>query len=165
MVAFGVGQDEQPLPPVRRADFSRREQSFRNAEAQAFQLASDLAISEVEMIGDVFEEHPFGSALCDDPCNVRPQVPGIVRATALAGDAERLARIARREAIHDATPWPAVKAGNVIPDRCLIQDRLFHSRHEDGRGVGVPLDVTHSTVSGLGQLKPEVEASGAGAER
>ena len=60
--ALGVGQDEQPLPPVRRADLSRREQSFRNAVAQAFQLFPDLAIAEVEMIGDVLEEHPIRSA-------------------------------------------------------------------------------------------------------
>jgi hypothetical protein len=160
-----VSQNEQPLPAVWRADFSRREQSFRNAEAQIFQLASDLAISEVEMIGDVFEEDPFGSAFRDDLGNMRPQMPGIVSAKALSGDAERLARIARREAIHDATPLPAIEAGNVIPDRRLIQGRLFHSRHEDGRGVGVPLDVTHSTVSGLGQHKAQVEPSGAGAER
>ena len=71
-LTFGVGQDEQPLTPVRRADFSRREQSFRNPEAQAFQLASDLAISEVEMISDVLEEHPFGCALANDPGDVRP---------------------------------------------------------------------------------------------
>jgi len=101
---FGVGQDEQPLPPVRRADFSRREQSFRNPEAQAFQLSSDLAISEVEMIGDVFEEHPFGCALLDDLRDVRPQVPGVVGSAALAGDAERLTRIARSEDVHRATP-------------------------------------------------------------
>ncbi len=162
---FGVGQDEQPLTPVRRANFSRREQSFRNPEAQAFQLVPDLAISEVEMIGDVFEEHPFWRALADDSCDVRPQVPGIVRPTALAGDAERLARISRREAIHDVTPWLAVEGCNVVPDRSLIQGLLFHPRHEDGRGEGVPLDITHSTVSGLGQHEAEIESSGAGAER
>ena len=33
------------------------------------------------------------------------------------------------------------------------------------RAKDVPLDVTHSTVSGLGQRKPEVEAAGTGAER
>ena len=59
---LGVGQDEQALPAMRRTDFSRREQSFRNAVAQAFQLASDLEITEVEMIGDVLEEHPNRSA-------------------------------------------------------------------------------------------------------
>jgi hypothetical protein len=162
---FGVGQDEQALPPVRRADFSRREQSFRNPETQAFQLASDFAISEVEVIGDVFEKHPLRCAFADDSRDVRPKVSGIVGSPAPAGDTERLAWIARSKAIHDATPWPAVEGCNVVPDRSAIQGLLFHPRHEDGCGEGVPLDVTDSTVSGLGQHKPEVEPSGAGAER
>jgi len=77
-LALGVGQlvspgeDEQSLTFVRRANFCRRKQSFRNPEAQAFQLASDLAISEVEMIGDVFQKHPFGLAFTDDPREVWP---------------------------------------------------------------------------------------------
>ena len=150
---------------MRRTDFSRREQSFRNAVAQAFQLFSDLAITEVEMIGDVLEEHPNRSAFRDDPGDVRPEVARVVRSPTLARDTERLARIARTDEIHRAAPRPAVEAGKVCPDRRLIQGLVFHPRHEDGRGKGVPLDVTHSTVSGLGQDKSEVEASGAGAER
>jgi hypothetical protein len=69
---FGVGQNKQPLAFVRRANFCRRKESFRNAEAQLFQLASDLAIADVDMIGDVFQKHPFGSALSDNPGEVRP---------------------------------------------------------------------------------------------
>ena len=160
-----MGQDEQALEPVRRTDFSRREQSFRNPEAQVFQLASDLAISEVEMIGDVFEEHPFGCALGDDPGDVRPQVPGVVGPPTPAGDAERLARIARREDVHRVTPWAAVEGGKIVPDRRRIQGLVFHPRHEDGRGEGVPLDVTHGAVSGLGQHEAKLEPSGACAER
>jgi len=77
-LALGVGQlvspgeDEQPLALVRRADFCRRKQSFRNPVAQLFQLASDLAISEVKMIGDVFQKDPFGLAFRDDPREMRP---------------------------------------------------------------------------------------------
>jgi|TARA_Y100000294_G_scaffold37911_1_gene33583 hypothetical protein len=92
-------------------------------------------------------------------------VPGVVGSLAPPGDTERLARVSRSEDVHRAAPWPAVKGGNVIPDRSLIQGRVFHPRHEDGRGEGIPLDITDSTVSGLGQHKPEVEPSGAGAER
>jgi hypothetical protein len=77
-LARGVGQfvssgeDEQPLALMRRANFCRCKQSFRNAVAQPFQLASDLAISEVEVIGDVFQKHPFGVAFRDDPGEMRP---------------------------------------------------------------------------------------------
>ena len=117
------------------------------------------------MIGDVLEEHPKRSAFADDAGNVRPEVARIVRALALAGDAERLARITRTDEIHRAAPRPAVEAGKIGPDRRLIQGLVFHPRHEDGRGEGVPLDVTHSTVSRFGQDKSEVEPAGAGAER
>ena len=96
---------------------------------------------------------------------MRPEVARIVGAPAPSGDAERLARIARTDEIHRAAPRAAVEAGKIVPDRRLIQGLVFHPRHEDGRGEGVPLDVTHSTVSGFGQRKSEVEASGAGAER
>ena len=164
-LTFGVGQDEQPLTAMRRADFRRRKESFRNPEAQAFQLASDFAISEVEMIGDVFEKTPFRPDVFDDPRDVRPQVPGVIRSPALAGDAKRLAWISARDKIHNATPRLAVEGCNVVPDRSLIQGLFFHPRHEDGRGEGVPLDITNSTVSGLGQHKSEVEPSGTGAQR
>ena len=117
------------------------------------------------MIGNVLEEHPSRSAFADDAGNVRPEVARIVRAPAPSGDAEWLARIARRDEIHRAAPRPAVEAGKIVPDRRLIQGLVLHPRHEDGRGEGVPLDVTHSTVSGLGQRKSEVEAASAGAER
>jgi hypothetical protein len=77
-LARGVGQfvssgeDEQPLAFMRRADFCRCKQSFRNAVAQTFQLASDLAITKVEVIGDVFQKHPFGLAFPDDPREMWP---------------------------------------------------------------------------------------------
>ena len=96
---------------------------------------------------------------------MRPEVARIVGAPAPSGDAEWLARIARTDEIHRAAPRAAVEAGKIVPDRRLIQGLVFHPRHEDGRGEGVPLDVTHSTVSGFGQRKSEVEAAGAGAER
>ena len=89
----------------------------------------------------------------------------IVRAPALARDRERLARIARSDDVHRAAPRAAVKGGNVVPDRRSIQGRVFHPRHEDGRGVGVPLDMTHSAISGEREVQPEVEATGAGTER
>ena len=66
--------------------------------------------------------------------------------------------------IHDAAPWFAVEAGNVVPDRRLIQGFVFHPRHESGRGVCVPFDITNSSISGHGNVKSEVEASSSGAE-
>jgi len=90
---------------------------------------------------------------------------GIFRPLALARDAERLTWIAASEDIHCATPRVAIEGSNIVPDRCFIQGRVFHPRHEGGRSIGFPLDVTQSSIPGTGNGKPEVDSSGSGAER
>jgi hypothetical protein len=97
--------------------------------------------------------------------DMRPEVPRVVRAAALARDRERLARITRSDDVHRVAPWAAVEGGNIVPDNSLVQGRVFHPRHEDGRGVGVPLDMTHSAISGACEVQPEIEPACAGAER
>lgn len=148
VIALAVGEDEEPLAPVGRADFRRREEARRKAVAHADQSSGDVGEPEAEMMGDVLEEDEGRFGLSDDPSDMRPEVARIVRAPALARDGERLARIARSDDIHRAAPRAAVKGGNVVPDRRSIQGRVFHPRHEDGRGVGVPLDMTQSAISG-----------------
>ncbi len=88
----------------------------------------------------------------------------VVCTPALARDGERLARIARSDDVHRAAPRAAVEGGNIVPDRSPIQGRVFHPRHENGRGVGFPFDMAHSTISGEGDGEPEVEPARAGAE-
>ena len=165
LVPLADGEDEQPFALVGRADFRRREEACRKAVAHADQSSGDFGEAEAEMMGDVLEEHEGRLDLADDAGDVRPEVARIVRAPALARDGERLARIARSDDVHRAAPRAAVEGGNVVPDRRLIQGRVFHPRHEDGRGVGVPLDVTHSAISGACEVQPEVEPAGARAER
>jgi hypothetical protein len=165
VVPLADGEDEQPLALVGRADFRRREEACRKAVAHADQSSGDFGEAEAEMMGDVLEEHEGRLDLADDPRNVRPEVARIVRAPALARDGERLTRVARSDDVHRAAPRAAVEGGNVVPDRRRIQGRVFHPRHEDGRGVGVPLDMTHSAISGACKVQPEVESAGAGAER
>ena len=165
VVALTVGEDEEPLAPVRRADFRRREEARRKAVPHADQSSGDFGEAEAEMMGDVLEEDEGRLALANDAGDMRPEVPRVVRAPALARDGERLARIARSDDVHRAAPRAAVEGGNVVPDRRRIQGRVFHPRHEDGRGVGVPLDVTHSAISGECEVQPEIEPAGAGAER
>ena len=163
--AFADGEDEQPLALVGRADFRRREEACRKAVAHADQSSGDLGEAEAEMMGDILEEDEGRLDLADDAGDMRPEVARVVRAPALASDGERLARIARSDDVHRASPLAAVECGNVVPDRRRIQGRVFHPRHEDGRGVGVPLDMTHSATSGKREVQPEVEPAGAGAER
>ena len=117
------------------------------------------------MMGDILEEDEWRFNLADDAGDMGPEVPRVLRAPALARDGERLTRIARSDDVHRAAPRAAVEGGNIVPDNSLIQGRVFHPRHEDGRGVGVPLDVTHSAISRECEVQPEVEPAGAGAER
>lgn len=165
VVPVAVGENEEPLAPVGGADFRRREEACRKAVAHADQSAGDFGEAEAEMMGDILEEHEGRLDLADDAGDMRPEVPRVICAPALARDRERLARIARSDDVHRAAPRAAVEGGNVVPDRRAIQGRVFHPRHEDGRGVGVPLDVTHSTISGACEVQPEVEPAGARAER
>lgn len=116
------------------------------------------------MPADVFEETESRLDLAHDPCDVRPEVARVFVAELASGDAERLARIAAMDDIHQAAPRSAVEGANVVPDRRAIQGRVFHPRHERGRSKGFPLDVTHSSISGVGDVHAEVETSGSGAE-
>lgn len=172
MIALGVGQcvaiadrkDEQAFAPVRSADFRRRKQSCRKDVAHADQFSGDFGKSEAEMIGDIFEENESGIAFANDPGDMGPEMARIGLAETPPGNREWLARVARSEDIHDAAPWAAVEGCKVVPDRCRIQGLVRHPRHESGRCEGFPLDVTHSAISGTGDVEPEVEPAGAGAQ-
>ena len=65
--------------------------------------------------------------------------------------------------MNEATPWAAIKGGNVVPDRSRIQGRIFHPCHESSRSVGFPLDVTNSAVSGIGDVQSELKSAPPGA--
>ena len=111
---------------------------------------------------DVFAEEITRPRLSDHSEDLIEQ-PSIVAASAFAaGDGVGLARVACNDDIHDAAPRAAVEGRNVVPDRRLIQGRVFHPRHEDGRGKGVPLDMTHTAIPGLGESQTEVEATNPG---
>ena len=177
LVVLAVREDEEPLALVGRTDFRRREEARRKAVAHADQSSGDFGEAEAEMMGDVFEEDEGRLGLANDAGDMRPEVPRVVGAPAFARDGKRLARISRSDDVHRAAPRSAVEAGNVVPDRCRIQGRLFHPCHENGRGVGFPFDMAHSSISrcpagdaciaerGHCDGEPEVKAAGAGAER
>lgn len=164
VVTLADGKDEQPLAPMGRTDFRRREEACRKLVAHADQSAGDFGEAEAEMMGDILKEDEGRLDLADDPGDVRPEVARVVRAPALARDGERLARIARSDDVHRAAPRSAVKGGNIVPDNSLIQGRVFHPRHESGCGEGLPFDMAHSTISGDGDGKPEIEPARARAE-
>lgn len=164
-LAVGVGQYEESATPMVCASFSRREQARLCAEAQVAKLSCDPVKSQIEVTFNVFAEDPFGFDLVDDPGDVRPQVPGIGFAVSLARLAEGLAWITGRDEMNAAAPGAAVEGCEIVPNKRWSQGRVFHPGHESGRRVGFPLDVTHSPVSGFGDVQSEVEAGVAGAQR
>ena len=165
LVSLADGEDEQPLALLGRTDFRRREEACRKAVAHADQSAGDFGEAEAEMMGDILEEDERRLDLADDAGDMGPEVARVVRASAFACNRERLARIARSDDVHRAAPRAAVEGSNVVPDNSLIQGRVLHPRHESGCGEGFPFDMAHSTISGKGDGKPEVESACAGAER
>ena len=164
-VAGPVGKDEEPFAPVWRTDFRRRKEACRKSVAHIDQSCGDFGKAETEMMGDVFEKDERGFDFADNAGDMRPEVPGVFGAEALTCQRERLARVARREDVHRAAPRSAVEGGNIIPDKCVIQGRVFHPRHEKGRGVGFPFDMAHSSISGQGEGEAKINATGSGTQR
>ncbi len=111
---------------------------------------------------DVFKEYEGRLDFADDPLDVGPEPARVGLAELLSGFTERLAWEARSDEIHRATPRLAVERRKVVPDRSLIQGLVFHPRHESGRGIGFPLDVTHSSHSvAEGESESEFDAADA----
>jgi hypothetical protein len=105
-----VGQDEDPHPLVRRANFCRAEQTRRRRVAHCPKLSQDGFKAEGDVPGYVFEKDPLGAAFPDDSGDIRPEVARIVGATALSGGAERLARISGEDDVEGAAKGPGIEA-------------------------------------------------------
>lgn len=91
--------------------------------------------------------------------------PSVVAGSlSVSGDGIWLTWVSASDDIHASAPCCSVEGGNIVPDRRVIQGLVFHPRHESGRSVGFPLDVTYSSGPGLGDMDTEFEPAGAGAE-
>lgn len=162
---MGVGQNEQPLPYVRRARLSRCEQARLDAVTQALKLSGDVPKSQRQMAFDVLEEHPSRLDLAHDARDLWPQVSWILFAAASSGLTEGLTGITGRDDMNAVAPWSAVKGSQIVPYRRRSQGLVAHPGHESGRRMGFPLDVTHSPISRLCDVQSEVEPAVSGAQR
>jgi hypothetical protein len=159
-----VGQDEDPLALVRRADLCRREQARRRRVAQSAKLSQDGLEAEGDVPGDVFEEDPFGAAFADDPGDIRPEVAGIVGPAALSRRAEGLAGVSGKDRIEGAAERPGVEAAQVGPDRGRGIVSCALGRDEDRPWPVLPFDEGAGVISGLGEHEAQIKASAACAE-
>jgi hypothetical protein len=167
-----VGQEEDAITSVRRADVSRAEYEPLRIEPEAGQRPENLAEScpaiDAEEPSDVLEEEPLRSALAEDSLDVGPQPPLVSAAESLAGDAVALTGDSRNDEIHRSAQLPAVETGKVRPDRRGSQGALFHARRQDCGGIAFPLHVhdgaMRSTQSGDGSCDAEIQSAGSRTE-
>lgn len=161
----GVGQDEEPATPVTSARFSRREQARLRLVAHRAKISGDVGVSQGQVTLDVLAEDPFRADLVDDPGDLGPQVAGIVTSSPVTVEAEGLAGIAGCDEMNAIAPRSTVERSKIVPDSSLTQGLVCHPRHDSGRRTAFPLDKSHSSVSGFGDVKAEIEPGVAGAER
>jgi hypothetical protein len=159
-----VGQDEDAEPLVRRTDFCRREQARRRRIAHVPKLSQDGLEAEGDVTGDIFEEHPCGSAFADNAGNLGPEVAGVVGTAAFSGRAERLAGISGKDGIEGTVEGTAVEAAQIIPDSGLGEIPCALGGAEHSSGPLLPFDKGAGMEAGLGQHEAQIQASAACAE-
>jgi hypothetical protein len=152
-----VGHDEEASPAVASARFSRCEQARFCAVAQPAKACGDVGKSQIDVAFDIFGEDDRWIGFTDNSLDLRPQMARVGFASSLSGKAEWLAGVTGREDMNAAAPRSAVEGSQIVPYRRLIQGRVFHPGHESCRRVGFPLDVTDSSISGLGDGYSEIE--------
>ena len=159
-----MGQDEDPQPLVRRANFCRAEQARRRRVAHAPKLSHDGLKAEGDVPGDVFEKDPFGSTFPDGPGDFGPEMSEIVGTTAFSSCAERLARISGEDGVEGTAEGPCIEAAQIIPDRGRGEIPRALGGDEDGAGPILPLDKGAGVEAGFGEHEAQIKASAACAE-
>ena len=159
-----MGQDEDPQPLVRRADFCRAEQARRRREAHAPKLSQHGFKTEGDVTGDVFEKDPFGGTFPDDAGHLGPKVARVVCATAFSGGAEGLTGISGKDDVEGPAKGLGIESPQIVPDwrRGEIPSAL--GCDEDGSGPVLPFDKCPSVKPGFGEHDTQIQASAARAE-
>ena len=159
-----MGQDEDPEPLVRRADFCRAEQARRRSVAQAPKLSQDGFKAEGDVPRDVFEEDPLGGTFPNDAGDLGPEVAGIVGTATLAGRTEGLAGIAGEDDIEGPVKGPGIEAAQVVPDGGWGEISGALRGDQDAAWVSLPLDEGTGVEAWFGEHDAQIKASAACAE-
>ncbi len=114
------------------------------------------------MAADVLEEAPFWQNLRDDAPDAGPEVPGVAPPSPPPRPGKWLTGVTASDAIHLATPRPAVEGSNVRPDRGLIQGFLCHAADKDCGRKGFPLDITNAPGRRIRELDAELKPADPG---
>lgn len=117
------------------------------------------------MACDVFQKDDGGTDLLNNAVDVGPQVARIEASKASTGLTEWLARVARSNDVHEATPRAAVERFNIAPQSRWRQVAFLHRLHQSRAGESFPLHVTDDASTWHGQFEAEFQAPAAGAKR
>lgn len=161
MLVVAVGQDEQALSTMWRADFSRCKESCRNPVTHRFQVSGDDIKAESEVPGDVLEEAPLRLALADDAGDVGPEMALVCCASTLASDRERLARIPAMNDVNKSTPGFPGECSEIVPERPPIKEAICHPGTEDVLAARFLLDVADGSVAWNGEVESKVKPADA----
>jgi hypothetical protein len=83
----------------------------------------------------------------------------------LTGDGDVLAGETAADDVNPISELASVQVLNLTdPNRSELQRRVLHPRQENGRSVGVPLDVTQYSRSWDGKPDTKLESSNPGKE-
>jgi hypothetical protein len=118
---------------------------------------------DTEQSGDVLEKDKPRSNCADNLRDIGPEPPLIVGPSPSAGGAGGLAWETGSDEIHSSAPRCAVEGDEIVPDRSPIQGLIVHPRHESGRCVAFPLNVSHG-ANVDDPSETEIERSGSRAE-
>jgi len=153
-----VGQEPEPFPLVGGANGGCGQQTPFRIEPHRGKVGEDVGESVFDELGDVLQEDESGSHVTDDPGDPRPEPTVIDNATLESRGRERLAGEAGSDEIHSSNPRRSVEGVEVRPDRRPIQGRVFHPRHESGRCVGIPLNMSHGSGWDSGESQGELSS-------
>jgi hypothetical protein len=160
----GDGQEPETLPLVWGANCTRREHTPLRIEPEEGKVTQNSSKTSSNNPWDVFQHDESRSHLSDNPADVGPYPSIVVSTELLTGDAERLAREARSDDVNASTPRCAVKGAHIVPDRSVIQLRRRHPRHENGRRVAIPFNVSQGSGIEPGVSEGQLESAVSGAE-
>ncbi len=125
-------ENEESLASMRSSDIRRSHSRPVRIEPEAGKVGEHSVEAQGKVPSHVLQEDEARSYLADDAANVRPEVARVLCAMSVAGGAERLARVARRDEIHRSTPRAAVEGLEIVPDWALVESAVLHSGDEHG---------------------------------
>ncbi len=172
-LAVAVGQQEEPLPPLRGRNFRRLKSEPFDRIPPVFGQVLDNPSGRSSLPGespgnkeacDVLKEEVFRSYLPKNAACFRPEVARVRFELPLACDTGGLTRHARNDAIHDPTPRPAVEGSQVGPNRAVVQGAFAHARRQDRHGKRLPLDHAHDARARCRDSQSEVQPADSGTE-